>query len=152
MDPISEVNMKGAATCFAWNRVAVHVEAWRGPRDRSPRETADGFPCLERNRFSSADSPTASLIIVLWGFSKVVLYRHRTEGEHLSRSASSHKSRVCDLELISVPQRRATYLHVTLRPSIGLYNDVGPNLEIPMQENPCEIVCNSDFYMPLCIY
>lgn len=103
------------ATCFSWNRVAVHVEAWIGQRDQSPRETADGFPCL-RERSAQPIPPTASLSVVLWGLSKVVFHRHRTEGEHLPRSASSHKSSVCDLELISVPQRRASYLHVTSYP------------------------------------
>lgn len=119
------------------------MESRRSPfrgMERSTGPVPEGdcgrLPMFKRE-VSSANSPTASLGVVLWGFSKVVFCRHRIEKEHLSRSASSHKSKVCDLELIGVPQRRATYLHVTSRYSFGLRTYIGPNLKItrggPMQ-------------------
>jgi hypothetical protein len=111
------------------------MESRRSPcrgMDRSTGPFPEGdcgrLPMFKR-QISSADPPTASLSVVLWGLSKVVFHRHRTEGEHLPRSASFHKTRVCDLELISVPQRRVTYLHVTARYRFGLYNYIGPNFQ-----------------------
>lgn len=132
------------------------MESRRSPcrgKDRSTGPVPEGdcgrLPMFKRE-VSSADSPTASLIIVLWGLSKVVFHRHGTEGEHVLRSASSHKSRVCDLELIGVPQRRVTYLHVTGRYSCGLYNCIGPNFQgwkpPPLQKNPYKVACNILLY------